>query len=1459
MTNCVPPGFGVGPFGTSPYGSGEDYEIGGPLPVTSDFDVFCVGPCGPIENILSYLDVILLGNTENAYENTQLVLESGYSNSDTVAVGFTVTVPSSCTFDWTSTFDALPDNFSSPSTMHLMVGLSSPSSFTSGLFFSKAGIGFCGAWHYDSYENIVIDAPIQTLPDSSAYIQEGVSTTFRLAVNYEEGVQYLFITPTAELLTTGHQLIFIIPIYQSEDAPVTPSNQVTLSARGLVAIDPSRIFFDSICLSSSLYLPAVPPVANAGTDQAVQTCHILLLDGTQSYDPGGLPLTYHWRLINAPDNSTFMTKIADGNTQPFVAHPPPAQYTNKFYSSELEEMNLTLPVVYGDVLTIGDSHYDVTGSGTDGGGFFITVDGFVLPDDMTNVAALYLRQNGISTKNEVKATFYPDEPGIFWFDLIVNNGSLFSTRSTTIANVLVSPVPRNVIPDVSFIWNYISDFWRIEENTEWVETFWSGIAQIIAAELLNLWQIEYSKSLRDIQRHHQRKWLNYQLRLPELVPEATTSVVILSGLDSALLEELTSYNVSNKKLVITSDFLANDIVIRFTGSQTPQQVAQTINNKLALVPQIRCVYMVGGTGVVLRIEAGFPFEISEETTLQEDFFTIGSVNSWMSGTGVVVDPTTVQVDKSLVGLDLPTDAMLLVDGIGYRIARIIDNADDNWRYQRVVLVDPITTIGTVSWSIPGYTVSIRTDYYSALVSAGDLATYEVINNETEEERLVTCKVLGVSATSTNFVLIDFEPLYVVALNLRDYRVFLRYITRKARIPIDKLIVDVPYLQEKIVIEDDTQTLRRNIDFFLEKHRGFSCIRFVTGDSPNPDVWEYQEPPELLWAEYTFLDNSKTIESNFGLAVDFSLDKHSQLSNIDYLSAVRGLWYSYFNGATLHNMRVGLQILLGLPFAEETGTIIEIRPDYSNTQGRILVRDLNAQQIVRSYNYNNNLELEINPATKLPYTEGDVVDQFSPMVKGVEVIDYVKQPDWWRGYQSQGLMNEVEKFHRFLVRVDSLAFSLPSLLFCREFILRMKPKYTYPYFLVTLNETREEISLDDSVVLAPTLTPYDGAITKNSLGQATMFDQPRPGQFLGLPADVTKVITREESIYNVSEDGIRIGDSFLVLHQGSLNNVELELTGAPGFSDPDYLLEIRVNGETIDNTSFTVVNPTTTATLIGPYSVIDGDVVEFWMRPTPSTYRTPAFTNPNAAQLTADYIYTPEAATYGAWGTVLDTRGPYGDVGPDGSPPTYPDIQHTYYGLDRNEMDSKHNIVGTASYVVGGVTLPDPWTPDLDSLLIFGDIQVINVPAYFYENWITECSIKGFYLHSGGDTVDTDEKFTVIDGGQVSFVVLEYYGGVLDGYLDYALSVYIDDVLLETFSFSLLSTSAHYQKVVFEPSSPPTLVGGEKIQVFIEPATNLVDRRPLFHRMLVQLIKGSNWVLDGIAPLSAGTYLVKKSM
>jgi len=356
---------------------------------------------------------------------------------------------------------------------------------------------------------------------------------------------------------------------------------------------------------------------------------------------------------------------------------------------------------------------------------------------------------------------------------------------------------------------------------------------------------------------------------------------------------------------------------------------------------------------------------------------------------------------------------------------------------------------------------------------------------TQHLQEVAATVVG---ASTSRLGVDATPLLDWLSDSTAYTVTFRRLLRRTYLPVDPLVVDLPYLQEKVVSTDDTEVLRRNVDFFLEEYRGTRCVRFVTG---TPDVWQGGDPPARMWAETTYLDNRPTIEANFGLAAGFTLDDLAKLpNNVDYLSSVRGLWFAYFSGPTLANLRAGTQILLGLPFAEEAGVIEEIRKDFSAQQGRLLVRDASTSEIVRSYTYPGTLSMETNPATGQPYQMGDTVAQFAPLVRGVEVADWVSNPRWFLGYLEQGNFLEVEKYFRFLVRVDSRAFDLAALLFVQAFVRRIKPTYTDPMFVVLAEVDAAEVDTTDTRAYRGKLSLQNGATGINNYSSGN-YDQPRP--------------------------------------------------------------------------------------------------------------------------------------------------------------------------------------------------------------------------------------------------------------------------------------------------------------------------------------------------------------------------------
>lgn len=1017
-----------------------------------------------------------------------------FTSNDTSDAYFFINdaVPENYTFEFTIKAINLPPNFASVATQHVFFGVADLDGTAVGLFFSDAGLAYSGT----------IDSAIQPLPDSFGLLTDGNYYVIRIAVSTTTGAVFIYITPLADVALHGHQLKYVMPAIPYSSCPPTTPEGTAIRVRGTVT-QPSQIQLDTIRLGTGVIIPSLPPVAEAGSDQAERFCQVVQLDGSASFDPQGSALQYLWRLIDAPLGSMFVFSGVDGTTYPLVI---PTGFTNKLYSTSFGGAS-PIPVSAGDVLLVQGIPYTCVSTGSDITGFYVLIDGEEIPDNLVNQAFKILKQNGISGADTIKPTFFPDVLGFYKFDLQVFDGALYSTpRAVTVVNVLDSPLPRGVIPDLTFMWNYLSDFWSLVEDSGRIETFWSGLAQVAATELYSLWQVEYSKSLRDIQRTFIRRWLHYDLLVREPFVEIGTTRFIFRGVDSnTLLNTATLYS---GVLVIDVSFQSS-IVINLTNPlvQTPAQLASTIQ---AILQQADSRWMVtvvpvDGAHSLLRIYAPFGFDISTATTV--GIFTIGAQNVPLKGTaGVLTNQMSYKTEISLLGIDIRQNDVLSVEihdpsGAVYNtavhIASITDVPTDALRFQRLLLLEPLPLFASSNWQIPCKATSTQVNYYQGLVEKNDIGVFEVVDLVNGSVFYYQTTVVTAVAAETNSVLVDPTAVMPFLTSPALYSVFFWGVYRRTYMPIESLIVDIPYLQRIINTPNENEVLRRNVDFFLDTYRGQPCVRF------DPTVWvdvPMGQPliaVPRLWAEYTYLDNRPTIEANFGIPVDFTLADLAQLpSNVDYLSSVQGLWYAYINGPTLFDIRVGVQILLGLPFAEENGTITEIRADFSPNEGRILVQDTDNTEIVRSYQYPAELELETNPATGLLYVVGDKVVQFAPLVTGVDVRDYIKDPKWFQGYLSQGAFTEIEKYFKFLVRVDSSTFNLSALLFVQSFILQIKPTYTYPLFVVLASLQDTDVSVSDEMDYTAEMNFEMGAVY--AVKQTTGMDSadPGPGRLVG---------------------------------------------------------------------------------------------------------------------------------------------------------------------------------------------------------------------------------------------------------------------------------------------------------------------------------------------------------------------------
>jgi hypothetical protein len=1108
-------GFGGGSFGGGPWG-GSSFSSSPTPPPPSDFDVFCfVNTPTSMGLILANPDVSIRDSGGQFTINLSNDLVVSANNDETAILEVTTTVPATRTLEFVLKIDSIPSDFSNIPESHIFVGTFTGTSTCAGFFISAAGLAYVGGVHYDGTTGqISIDSVIQPIPGSSAYVTTGEFLSYRVAIDSTSQTLYLYVTSETDVLA-GKPLVLraILPTFDADTLAFPPVPSTVISAIGQV-LAPVHFEVRELCLSSHLLIANLAPVADAGNDQSVEMCSVIRLDGSASFDPEGANLLYSWKLIDAPLTSGFSVSGSDGQTFPVDM----SGFTNKLYSVSLS--SLLDPVSAGDTVLIDGDARIINMTGTDGHGYFVQFTTQDVPDSLSNVQFKLLRQNGIFNADKVLATFMPDVAGFYRFELIVSDGQLSSSPATVVFNVLEALIPRGVVPDVSFLFGLMSDFWGLVEDRDRITTLWSGVAQVVAGELLTLWQHDYAKSLRDIQRQFTRKWLHYDLLLPEPLPELT----VVSGVNQVLISTVfnapTTYTYGNTNLTIASPAFGVPLSIDFhpgaVDTNFPAGFVQDLNLRLKQVDprfSVRAGSWSSGTKLAVIIQSAVAFQIlactlptvtSVLTSSNASLFQVNQLSEQPNGTssadndvsrfGAAVSSNTYQVSLDLSATGIQPGQLLCIDGFAYQIVSIIPIGDETcW----VVVKETLPANVSHTWKMASTVTSQLLDFWNGLVSAGDAVALEIAQSDSTvpttalQYELFKTTVLGINSSLTNVLPIDLAGLPADLSSLTT-AVYLASVLRRRYLPVSSLVLDVPTLGENIVVTTEAEeesVLRRNVDFTLEDIRDGTGIHFITlADGNDLDVWESKDPPSRLWAEFTYIDNGPVIEQNFGIPVEFTLDDIEALGvELDYLSAVRGLWYAYFNGPTLKNLRIGTQILLGLPFAEEAGTIEELRTDFSPTLGRLLIRDTANAAIVRTYTYPRALDLEINPATGQRYVVGDSVAQFAPLVEGASIVDYIKDPQWFRGILNQGIFREVEKYFRFLVKVDSAAFHLSALLAVKDFIIKVKPTYTYPLIVVESGGDREDdISIDDTMTENVTVNLSDNPCG-GYFGSSTTFD------------------------------------------------------------------------------------------------------------------------------------------------------------------------------------------------------------------------------------------------------------------------------------------------------------------------------------------------------------------------------------
>jgi hypothetical protein len=777
-----------------------------------------------------------------------------------------------------------------------------------------------------------------------------------------------------------------------------------------------------------------PPVAVLATQKIDALMgHIVQLDGRQSYDPEKQPLTWKWRFAQVPIGSEVAT---------------------------------------------------------------------------TGFREIRPRSTAVS--------FIPDKIGIYVVELVVNDGELDSSPVTATVNIQFSRVPcgENIIPDAHFLWDYISNFWNLVEDREIITSVWSSAMQIIGSDLIQLWGADLNKAIGTIQSTFQRRWQGLEATT-DLYAELDQRIIVGktdSGTGGAVGNLGETPGTGNTKVFY--------LPLGEVGGITETNFSNLEGNYGA---QGRII-VVNGEGYTIRRVSQERLTLSSGEDLVASGQTVSSATATFLSDGLQLGDsfhilTGVDASEEYVvsALTSETDLDLeLLDGSIPTLSSSGSRFDAGRWYSLVVVDEEAIPEGQVNipWRVPHLLHIPSVNFEDEGVRTGDVLVFEVKRRDTGQSAELRTQVVGVDRTRLGFeftledlengvdnierelfqqlvqdlniispdatdadtaavgeALLSFMP---VGINLNSrpfstYRVTLRAkkIIHNTMIVVDDDLVSVPALQE--TPKDPPVVLRENLDYVVDDGAVVFISSLFSPKSPSPEIW---------WAECVVYDNSDVIEGNFGKLVSLLRDDlTAKKTRAPYLSAVRGLIFAYTNGPTVRNIRLGMQILMGLPFAEERGVILSIEDSFStapdgSSLGRYLTEDVDDNDrrlgVRRVYYYSTAVGREVNPASGELYEENDVVELFAPLSKGVEVQDYIKNPTWWIATLG-GL--EILKFFRFKAVVDSDIFDSNDIVFAIDFVRNIRPYYT-EVISTALMELVDEISVTDVLSGSFTAAFYD---------------------------------------------------------------------------------------------------------------------------------------------------------------------------------------------------------------------------------------------------------------------------------------------------------------------------------------------------------------------------------------------------
>lgn len=786
------------------------------------------------------------------------------------------------------------------------------------------------------------------------------------------------------------------------------------------------------------------------------------VDARNSLDPDGSAVGYKWRLRRAPDDSDATFYVDDASTSA---------------NNRLDHGDIDATITAGDYLLFDGVSYEVL---TVVVGSHVIVDGTPFTVGATDVLVRVFKSGNINYNDESIATLLIDKLGQYLIQLEVFDGLLWSDPTDVLIDGREWDSILGEAISGEYMWNYLSDVYSVVNEKEYITEFFAGITQMSASLMNKALQVETGVSLRDIQPYFQYRWLSMDNVVKEtsFTDQTYTSSYGEVAYQSVAPDPVPASGDTLEIRIYTGEDVYVDVTHTFdlSGGATAINAVAELNELFSFAGYPLTADLLTHNGNdFYTLKGDVAFEIVGGTADQKIFRT-GQTNWLLGDNGEKLDRALFWIHSSaptgkLEGWTLRDFSLqghfLVTRGEGYKILSAETDATDDLPYQRLVLSEDLPDLNPVvdfqNWAIPGFFTSQGVEFEDELVFNADMAYLTLVYDTGEDE--AETRAVGVYGNRLG-VMTSYptNPYYEA--------VYFSMVRRYSYHPIDDRVRRIPRLQE--IINEPEEILEENVEYLLDSYRGRSCIIYdyfnhkdwVSGGVVVPITIE-DKVTETLWAEQVIVSNRDTVSDNFGIRVFFDEETYEDLDDVEYLSSVRGLWFVFSRGKTIENIERGLYIFFALPIAEQDGTIEQIASAGDSPYGRIYVRDDEDDGELRTYLYKKSLGLAYNPDTGLPFGVGDHVDQFTPLVQGVDVKDVIDDPTWPAGHLSGGhFMDaefmEVQKYHRFLVEIDSEAYDDAYLNAAQQFVENWRPRYLLPIFVV-FHKIEDEIIIEEDIL------------------------------------------------------------------------------------------------------------------------------------------------------------------------------------------------------------------------------------------------------------------------------------------------------------------------------------------------------------------------------------------------------------